>query len=373
MIGGMGRSDPQLCGSSLPGTVQPDFVEALEAWFRSEARDLPWRRTRDAYAVWVSEAMLQQTRVEAVRDYWVRFLERFPTVQDLADAEEEAVLEAWSGLGYYRRARSLQAAAKVIAAEHNGVFPKTRAGALALPGVGPYTAGAVLSIAYGQPEPLVDGNVERVFARYFQIEEAVASAPLKARAWAYAEGLIDMAAQPRDWNQSLMELGATICTPRAPRCLLCPVQRSCASGQSVDPSRLPLPRKRKPPTSVQVQMVVARAGNRILLEQRPAEGRMASLWQLPTIELSVGGDSSHLFPLHWAADLQLDVGARLGEFSHSITRYSIRVALSESDLLSAPSLVPNGPYRWFATEQAASLAITGMTKKAIRMLANHES
>lgn len=348
-------------------------MEALAAWFRREARDLPWRRTRDAYAVWVSEAMLQQTRVEAVRDYWVRFLKRFPTVQDLADAEEEAVLEAWSGLGYYRRARSLQAAAKVIAAEHAGAFPTTRAGALALPGVGPYTAGAVLSIAYGQPEPLVDGNVERVFARYFQIEEAVASAPLKARAWAYAEELIGLAAQPRDWNQSLMELGATICTPRAPRCLLCPVQHSCASSGASDPARLPLPKKRRPPTFVKAEMAVARDEDRILLEQRPADGRMAGLWQMPTIELSVEGDSGHLFPLHWAADLQLDVAAPLGEFSHSITRYSIRVALSESDLLSAPSLAPKGPYRWFPADQVPSLAITGMTKKAIRMLASHES
>ncbi|MGB0332508.1 MAG: A/G-specific adenine glycosylase, partial [Planctomycetota bacterium] len=155
----------------------------LTLWYAANKRDLPWRRTSDPYAIWVSEAMLQQTRVETVKEYWPRFLERFPTASALAAAEEEAVLEAWSGLGYYRRARSLQAAARVIAEEHGGVFPKDLGAALDLPGVGPYTAGAVVSIAYDVPAPLVDGNVERVFARLFGMEGIRGSGPLGRACW----------------------------------------------------------------------------------------------------------------------------------------------------------------------------------------------
>ena len=186
----------------------------LAEWYGENARDLPWRRTRDAYAIWISEAMLQQTRVEVVVDYWTRFLEQFPDVRALADADEERVLEAWSGLGYYRRARSLQAAARAMVAEYGGEFPRSREAALSLPGVGPYTAGAVLSIAYDLPVTLVGGNVERVLSRVFGIDGTKGSPELLRCIWSAAEFLVERGTAAADrvapgvWSQALMELGA---------------------------------------------------------------------------------------------------------------------------------------------------------------------
>ncbi|HVJ89394.1 MAG TPA: A/G-specific adenine glycosylase, partial [Labilithrix sp.] len=197
--------------------------QALLAWYAAERRDLPWRRTRDPWAIWVSEIMLQQTRVETVKPYFERFMQRFPTPLALAEAPEDQVLAAWSGLGYYRRARMLHAGARVVA-QRSGM-PADRDGLLELPGIGRYTAGAIASIAYGERVGLVDGNVARVFARIFAIDDDMKRAGMR-RAEQLAEELVPERA-PGDWNQALMELGATICTPRAPSCERCPVFRSC--------------------------------------------------------------------------------------------------------------------------------------------------
>ena len=339
----------------------------LESWYGREARDLPWRRTSDSYAIWISEAMLQQTRVEAVIGYWLRFLERFPDVNSLAAADEQAVLEAWSGLGYYRRARALQASAQVIVREHGGRFPETRHAALALPGVGPYTAGAVLSIAYGQREALVDGNVERVFARLFGIESVTASAMLKGQAWDLALELIAHPKNPGHWNQALMELGAVICTPRAPRCLLCPVAEHCRASASGDPARLPLPKAKKPPTPVEARMAWVTRGEDLLLEQRPAGGRMAHMWQLPTVEHVSEGAGEGLYPVDWPGGISLELGEIIGELRHSITRYALRVWLHRA---ACPELIEREaqtPLRWVPRAEASQLALTGLTKKAFAL------
>ncbi|MBC7172514.1 MAG: A/G-specific adenine glycosylase, partial [Polyangiaceae bacterium] len=201
---------------------------ALLEWFDRAQRDLPWRRTLDPYAIWVSEVMLQQTRVETVIPYYERFLTRFPTPAALAEAEEDAVLAAWSGLGYYRRARMLHAGAREVVATYGGAVPEAREARLALPGVGRYTAGAIGSIAFGKPEPIVDGNVARVLSRVRFIETPPGRADTERRLWDEAERLV-YGERPGALNQALMELGATVCTPSSPRCTECPIARACAA------------------------------------------------------------------------------------------------------------------------------------------------
>jgi A/G-specific adenine glycosylase len=336
--------------------------ERLVAWFRVEQRALPWRETRDPYRIWISEAMLQQTRVETVLGYYARFLERLPTLADLAAADEDTVLALWSGLGYYSRARKLREAARAILEQHGGEFPRTREEALALPGVGPYTAGAVLSIAHDLPEALVDGNVQRVLARLFGLEDEVGTTALSRAVWELAAALV-----PRrgagEWNQALMELGATTCTARSPRCDACPVARGCAARESGREALLPRPKPRRPPTEVRVEVAVARRGGALLLEQRPPGGRMAGLWQLPTRELGAEG----LFPPTWTADggqELLALGAELGELRHSITRFRVVARVHEADTVGEP---PDG-WRWFGAEELEGAALTGMARKVLRLV-----
>ena len=310
--------------------------------------------------------MLQQTRVEVAEPYWRRFLERLPTLRDLAAADEELVLALWSGLGYYRRARALRAAAREIEERHAGRFPRERAAALALSGVGPYTAGAVLSIAYDLPEPLVDGNVARVLARCFLIEGDLSQAAGRQALWQLAGTLVPAAGGAGDWNQALMELGATVCTPRSPACERCPWERLCEARQAGREGVLPRARPR--PVSLQVELAVAwveRAGE-VLLERRPAGGRMAGLWQLPTIELAGAGTARcGLFDPDWPGGAGIRTGADLGEVRHTITRHRIRARLL-AGRLSGP--LPGRPagLEWIPRARMADLGLTGMTRKILR-------
>ncbi|MBW3630885.1 MAG: A/G-specific adenine glycosylase [Gemmatimonadetes bacterium] len=252
---------------------------ALLAWYDAHRRDLPWRAAAgervDPYHVWLSEVMLQQTRVETVKPYYERWLERFPSLSSLADAPLDDVLKAWEGLGYYSRARNLHRAVREVAARHLGEIPDDPATFRALPGVGRYTAGAVLSIAFGRPEPLVDGNVRRVFARWR--DEA---APRDADLWALAAALVP-GERPGDLNQSLMELGATVCTPRAPRCQECPVQDHCAAYRAGTEEQRPLPKKAKPLPHEHHAVAVVERDGRYLLARRPVDARLGGLWEFP--------------------------------------------------------------------------------------------
>jgi A/G-specific adenine glycosylase len=223
--------------------------EELIAWYEARRRDLPWRRTRDPYAIWVSEVMLQQTRVLTVLGYYERWMARFPTVSALADAEDDDVLHAWQGLGYYSRARRLLSGARAVAERHGGQLPSDVQALLALPGIGPYSAGAIASIAFGLPEPIVDGNVVRVLCRLFALAGDPARAPLKAELWRIARELVPKD-KPSEFNQSLMELGATICTPSSPRCALCPVAKHCRALAQGKQRELPQLANRKAPTEM---------------------------------------------------------------------------------------------------------------------------
>ncbi len=252
---------------------------ALLAFFDRSARDLPWRRTGDPYAIWVSEIMLQQTRVETVIPYYRDWLRRFPTVEALAEADESEVLKAWEGLGYYRRARNLHRGARVVRERFQGRLPGDSAALREIPGIGPYTAGAVASIAFGEAAPAVDGNVRRVLSRLFDLP-----APSDTELRQLAGALVDPD-RPGDFNQALMELGATVCTPRAPECGACPVASSClALGRGTVAERPPA-RKRAPvPREVHAVAVLVSGpadALRLLVRQRPAEGLLAGLWEFP--------------------------------------------------------------------------------------------
>ncbi len=256
----------------------PPLRRRILAWYARTKRDLPWRRTRDPYAIWVSEIMLQQTRVETVVPFYQRFLRRFPDVASLARAREPAVLAAWSGLGYYRRARNLHDAARLVVRERAGRIPDTREALLGLPGIGAYAAGAIASIAFGRAEAAVDGNVIRVLARIAGLRGRRDSAALKSRVRALAESL---AHGPRagDWTQALMELGATRCLPREPICEACPAARFCAARRSGEPDRFPEASGARAPRAERRLLLLAKAGGRVLLVPDEADSR--STWTLP--------------------------------------------------------------------------------------------
>jgi A/G-specific adenine glycosylase len=310
---------------------------ALLLWYDGHRRDLPWRRDTDPYRVWVSEVMLQQTRVAAALEHYARWMERFPTVEVLAAAREQSVLAVWSGLGYYHRARRLHQAAKVIAREYNGEFPRTAEAWRELPGIGRYTAAAVASIAFGEPVAVVDGNVERVLERMFGRTTG------REAAWLQAEALLDRE-RPGDFNQAMMELGATICTPRAPECLICPLHEWCRS-RGANESAPQAPRKRK-----HVHYALARKGGSIILVQRPLDAkRMAEMWELPEVKEATATD------------------VVLAKFRHSITDTDYEVSVISAADAFVKSLHGNG--RWFTRKQWPKLALTGLARKVLRKLA----
>ena len=256
------------------------FRNDLLHFFDRAARDLPWRGTGDPFHIWVSEIMLQQTRVDTVVPYFERWMKRFPDLTTLADTELDEVLPLWEGLGYYSRARNLHRAAQIVRDEFDGRVPDDAAGLRALPGIGAYTAGAVASIAFGRKEAVVDGNVRRVFSRIADVES-----PVEKALWATADVVLDPE-RPGDHNQALMELGATICTPRDPECDRCPVQRHCLAWARDTVAQRPAPKKRRSPKSVHfVSLVLLTPGGRTLLARRPDAGLLARLWEFPTLEV----------------------------------------------------------------------------------------
>jgi A/G-specific adenine glycosylase len=271
-----------------------DFRKRLLGWFRQFRRDLPWRRNTDAYRVWLSEIMLQQTRVAAVIPYYERFLEHFPNARALAEAPEEEVLRLWSGLGYYSRARNLQAAAKVIVAKHGGEFPQAADAALELPGIGPYTVAAILSIAYNVKLAVLDGNVARVIARLEAVRGDLRENGRWQKLQASADELLDRKS-PGDWNQAMMELGATICTPRSPRCLLCSIAKFCKARQLGLQDAIPEKRKKRATEEITLAAAVfLDARGQTLLLPPPSASRkhathqdvvplVSKMWHFPTI------------------------------------------------------------------------------------------
>lgn len=263
------------------------FQDDLIEWFVKEQRELPWRKDQDPYKIWVSEIMLQQTKVNTVIPYFTRFMEEFPTIEALASADEDKVLKAWEGLGYYSRVRNLQSAVREVHQLYGDKVPDSPEEIASLKGVGPYTAGAILSIAYGKPEPAVDGNVMRVLSRILLISEDIAR-PASRKIFESAVKEIISHDHPSFFNQALMELGALICTPTSPSCLLCPVRDHCQAFHEGVQKELPIKTKKKKQKNVQLAAGIFKdSQGKILIRKRPETGLLANLWEFPTVELNL--------------------------------------------------------------------------------------
>jgi A/G-specific adenine glycosylase len=296
----------------------------LLSWYRAHRRALPWRKGRDPYRIWLAEIMLQQTRIAAVIPYYERFLRRFPTVESLARARDTEVLKFWAGLGYYTRARNLHRAAKVIVREHAGKFPGTLDAALALPGVGRYTAAAILSIAYDIPLAALDGNVSRFLARLFALRGDIHQPRQRKLLGELAQNLLPPRA-PGDWNQALMELGETICTPRSPRCSECPLARTCRARALGLAEKIPAPRNKPAPVPMTIAVAVLRdARGRTLLtkDSRQLDAALFSrLWQFPAVRITDHADPARLLARHLRDSLSIPARnlAPLPHANHTVT------------------------------------------------------
>ncbi len=350
------------------------FYEALLAWYARNAPDLPWRRARDPYQVWLAEVMLQQTQVATVLPYYERFLSAFPTVQALAEAPLERVLKLWEGLGYYSRARNLHRAAQRLVAEHGGVLPQSAEALRKLAGVGRYTAGAIASIAFGQPAAAVDGNVMRVLARLYDYAVPVQGGEGRRALWQLAERMAQAA--PRGaaaaYTQALMDLGREICTPRAPRCEACPVSAFCraraAGTQAARPVKQP-----KPPTphyAVAAALLRDDSGA-LLMARRPLEGLLGGLWEFPQ------GRAREDEPLEAALKralreklaLEIGVGAQLLKVQHAFTHFKIALHVYACQLQGGePRALGYADWAWIALEASDQLAISRADRRVIAFL-----
>lgn len=280
------------------------FQETFLTWYHKEKRNLPWRATNDPYAIWISEIMLQQTRVETVIGYFYRFMEQFPTIQDLAEAEEQKLLKVWEGLGYYSRARNLKAAAQQIVAEFDGKMPDSIEEIRSLKGIGPYTAGAIGSIAFGLPEPAIDGNVMRVVSRLFCIEADIAKASSR-RPFDEAMRTIISHDEPGEFNQALMDLGSRICTPTTPKCEECPISQYCLAYAENRQTDFPVKSKKAKPKDVYYIAGAIEDQGSFLLVQRPETGLLASMWHFPLVEVTK--EQYEALQRTWAKEEQLQL------------------------------------------------------------------
>lgn len=297
-----------------------NFTRSVIAWYDQGHRNLPWRLTRDPYRIWISEIMLQQTRAETVISYYERFLARYPTVSDLAASSQEELLKYWEGLGYYSRARSLHRAAGLIVSEYGGKLPADAAKLRALPGIGDYTAGAIAAIAFGLPEAAVDGNVERVLCRYDALTQEVGSPVMRRRIAERAKSLVP-ADRPGAFANAMMELGATVCTPKNPACLICPVREGCGGFARGIAAQLPHKPKKKAPRVERRAVLLAFAGGRVLVIRR-RERMLGGLYVFPDVLLdgeAARGDAAALCTHMEAMGVPAAYDARLGEARHAFT------------------------------------------------------
>src|SRR5436190_5884374 len=359
------------------------LISPLLNWFGNAARDLPWRRTRDPYAIWVSEIMLQQTQVKTVIPYWERWMKKLPDISAAAGASSETIHKLWEGLGYYTRVRNLHSAAQTIMKEHGGRFPRDFNEVLALHGIGRYTAGAVCSIAFKQPHPILDRNVIRVLCRSFGVEGDPKDKKVNARLWALAGELaLQAAAIPgsgtrstanglqnkvSEFNQSLMELGALICLPRQPLCRECPVANGCVARKQGRTDELPMLNRPPPATQRRFMAFIARRRGRFLVRQRPAGSVNAHLWEFPNVELGSNG-SDPPSVAQTALGVPSTALTPLCTIKHSITRY--RITLEAFRVTGGLSDSANQPGRWVSSQQLIQLPFTSAHRKIVRHLLN---
>lgn len=348
----------------------PRIQRALLAWYTANARDLPWRRTRDPYAIWISEIMLQQTRIPTAIPYYERFLKRLPTVRRLARARLDTVLKLWEGLGYYTRARNLHRAAREIVSRFGGQMPESKDDLLALPGVGRYTAGAIASIAFDQREPLVDGNVERVLCRLFRIRGNPKDAAIRKKIWSHAEELLPEE-QVGHFNQALMELGSEVCTPRAPHCMDCPLHKLCEAKQHNEQDRLPArPAGRPVPSHTVVVAVIYRNG-RILIDKRRPEGLLGGLWEFPGGKVRPGESLKAALrrEIREELDIEIEPRRKIATVDHAYTHFRVRIHAFECKYCAGePHPIACDALKWVRPADLNRYAFPAANKKIIQLL-----
>ena len=354
------------------GDPSPNEVRArLLAWYDANHRHLPWRRTRDPYRILVAEYLLQRTRIASGTPYYERFLERFPTVRNLAAAPLDDVLAIWEGLGFYGRARNLHAAAQSVVQRHGGEIPRSHAELSSLPGIGPYTAGAVASIAFGIPVPAVDGNVTRVIARLFRIRENVKAGTVRRRIAEIAARLVSPE-RPGAFNQALMELGATVCTPIAPACVRCPVERFCLARAAGEEREMPISSRPRSPRAVSVVFGLVTANGRVLLVRRPKGKLLGGLWALPGGERKAHSESGDLKGLiRSQAGIEVRLGPRWSRVNRTFSHRKWSGSIYRCSPVRRPKETES--VRWVLREVALSLPLVPFHRDAIKALAGLES
>ncbi len=337
-----------------------DFASRLIAWQQQHGRhDLPWQASRDPYRVWLSEIMLQQTQVVTVIPYYLRFLELFPTLADLAAAPQDAVLAAWSGLGYYSRARNLHKAAQQVMAEHGGVFPLQCEQIAALPGIGPSTAAAIGAFAFGQPHAILDGNVKRVLCRFFGIDGYPGAKKVETRLWQIADALAP-ASGIEAYTQAQMDLGATICTRGKPQCLLCPLQQDCVARIEGRTGELPASKPKKAYPERETVMLLLRQQDRLLLQKRPATGIWAGLWSFPEVDTTLQAENWCQATLGCSGEVQ----PPLAQFSHAFTHFRLHITPLPVYLL-APPAAQQPSMQWLSIAEALQAGIPTPVRKIL--------
>ncbi|MDP9361208.1 MAG: A/G-specific adenine glycosylase [Acidobacteriota bacterium] len=330
------------------------LASLTESWFRKNQRRLPWRDGYEPYRVWVSEVMLQQTRMEVVLGYYERFLERFPTVGDLARASADDVTAAWSGLGYYRRARMLREGAIDVMTRFGGALPKSVDELMSIAGIGRYTAGAIASIAHNRRAPIVDGNVARIVARLFAIEAPLSSPALMRAAWTHAEGLVASSKSPREFNQGLMDLGALVCTPRKPNCGVCPLRRDCAAFAAGRVDELPRPKAKQGTFQLRIPLYLVTDRDGRVLMRRESGQLMRDMFHLPH------GDTTLLT----GAPLRIGAAEALGTFRHTVTNRRI---IFEVFAVARRPRARGREYAWIDPASLAGIPHPSYVRKALQL------
>jgi A/G-specific adenine glycosylase len=352
-------------------TWLPEFRKQLLAWYRRTARDLPWRRTRDPYAIWVSEVMLQQTQVATVVAYFQRFMARWPTIAALAAAAESDVLRTWEGLGYYRRARQLHLAAKKMVAEHQGRFPQDPIEVDKLPGIGRYTAGAVLSIAFDARQPILEANTRRLLARLLALEGNLDQADHQQRLWQFAEELLPRRGSGTV-NQALMELGSQVCTPRQARCAECPVAMFCPTRARGWQDRIPTPKVAPKIEACREVAAIVRHGNRLLLVQNQQATRWRGLWDVPCRQVAAGDDQDdHDLLQGWLAErfgIAAQSCAPWRMFRYSVTRFRITRSTFVVNVQRASRVA--GGAAWHGLDRLADVPLNVTARRIVDALAD---
>ncbi len=347
-----------------------DFQEKLVAWFDQNGRDLPWRRLRNPYTVWVSEIMLQQTQVRSVVDYFVRFVEQFPTVEALAGAPLQDVLKAWEGLGYYSRARNLHKAARLVVEKYGGRLPNKKSAILKLPGIGRYTAGAILSLAFGAREPVLDGNVGRVLSRVFFLEEPIETSHAKERLWHLADALLP-AKEAGKFNEALMELGAVVCTPREPACGACPVREMCGAFARGKQNELPLRKPRKKVPHYDVAAGVIWNAGKILVTLRPTDKMLGGLWEFPGGKCEQGESLEACLRREIREELGLEIRVRepFLKVRHAYSHFKITLHMFHCDFLGGePVLNGVDAFRWVQRRELLELPFPAADGRVIQKI-----